>query len=64
MKRLVTHYPSPPQTAPPPAIESINAVMGHLGSAALELVTDTNKLLTAVRPWGGGALHVPFRDSG
>lgn len=31
------------------AIESINAVMGHLGQAALELVTDTNKLLTAVR---------------
>ncbi|KAG2495260.1 hypothetical protein HYH03_006533 [Edaphochlamys debaryana] len=30
------------------AIESINAVMGHLGTAALELVTDTNKLLTAV----------------
>ncbi|PNW84441.1 hypothetical protein CHLRE_03g144967v5 [Chlamydomonas reinhardtii] len=30
------------------AIESINAVMGHLGQAALELVTDTNKLLTAV----------------
>ncbi|GIL58833.1 hypothetical protein Vafri_13806 [Volvox africanus] len=30
------------------AIESINAVMSHLGNAALELVTDTNKLLTAV----------------
>lgn len=30
------------------AIESINAVMGHLGTAAMELVTDPNKLLTAV----------------
>ncbi|GFR42049.1 hypothetical protein Agub_g2865 [Astrephomene gubernaculifera] len=30
------------------AIESINAVMSHLGQAALELVTDRTKLLTAV----------------
>lgn len=30
------------------AIESINAVMSHLGQAALELITDPNKLLTAV----------------
>ncbi|EFJ44341.1 hypothetical protein VOLCADRAFT_64976 [Volvox carteri f. nagariensis] len=30
------------------ALESIHAVMSHLGAAALELVTDTNKLLTAV----------------
>lgn len=30
------------------ALEAINAVMSHLGVAALELVTDTNKLVMAV----------------
>lgn len=29
-------------------VEGINAVMNHLGSAALELITDKNKLLTAL----------------
>lgn len=36
------------------AIESINAVMAHLGAAAAELLTDTNKLLMLVA--GGSAL--------
>lgn len=36
------------------AIESINAVMSHLGAAAVELLTDTNKLLMLVA--GGSAL--------
>lgn len=30
------------------AIESINAVMSHLGAAAVDLLTDRNKLLTVV----------------
>lgn len=30
------------------ALEAINAVMAHLGAAALELVTDTNKLAITV----------------
>ena len=33
------------------AIEAINAVMGHLGGAALSVITDQNKLLMVV----GGA---------
>jgi ATPase family AAA domain-containing protein 3A/B len=36
------------------AIESINAVMSHLGAAAVELLTDTNKLVMLVV--GGSAL--------
>uniref|UniRef100_A0A383WCV6 AAA+ ATPase domain-containing protein n=1 Tax=Tetradesmus obliquus TaxID=3088 RepID=A0A383WCV6_TETOB len=36
------------------AIESINAVMSHLGAAAVDLLTDTNKLLMLVA--GGSAL--------
>jgi predicted NBD/HSP70 family sugar kinase len=33
------------------AIEAINAVMGHLGAAAMSVITDTNKLMVVV----GGA---------
>jgi ATPase family AAA domain-containing protein 3A/B len=36
------------------AIESINAVMSHLGAAAVDLLTDTNKLIMLVA--GGSAL--------
>lgn len=38
------------------AVESINAVMAHLGSAALELLTDRDKLLMLVA--GGSALAI------
>lgn len=38
------------------AIESINAVMSHMGAAAVELLTDTNKLIMVVA--GGSALAV------
>lgn len=38
------------------AVESINAVMSHLGTAALELLTDRDKLLMLVA--GGSALAV------
>jgi hypothetical protein len=51
----------PPPHSPPryqeetrKAIESINAVMAHLGGAAAELLTDTNKLVMLVV--GGSAL--------
>lgn len=36
------------------AVESINAVMSHLGAAAVSLLTDTNKLVMLVA--GGSAL--------
>ncbi len=40
------------------ALESINAVMSRLGTAAVDLITDTNKLLTTVAGLSALALGV------
>lgn len=61
-----THTPFLPPTPPPSnkryqeearkAIESINAIMSHLGAAAVDLLTDRDKLIMLVA--GGSALAV------